>query len=396
MVKFFKFLKNGIDNSMNFDNLNIALVHDWLNGMRGGEKVLEILCELYPKADLFTLIHEKGSVSPAIESHTIYTSFINNLPFKRTRYRHYLPMFPTAIERFNFKKYDLIISTSHAVAKGIITPPDALHISYLHTPMRYVWDMYDEYFGKDKTGWLSGKIIPYFANYLRMWDVTSSNRVDYFLANSAHVAKRIKKYYRREATVIHPPVDTKSFSVSRVNGGFYLIVSALVPYKKVDLAIKAFNKMNKELIVVGDGPELEKLKSMAGSTVQFVDWQPSNQLIDYYGNCIALIFPGEEDFGIVPVEAMSCGKPVVAFGKGGALETVIGYNENNPDEATGVFFNQHNVERLIDAVKRTEKIDWNADMIAQHAAKFDGEVFRKKISEFIFNKAQKFFRDKLK
>ncbi len=374
-----------------FEHLkNVALVHDWLTGMRGGEKVLEILCELFPQSDIFTLIHNPGSVSDIIESHTIYTSFVDKLPFKKNKYRHYLPLFPTAIERFNFKNYDLIISTSHCVAKGIITPPDTLHISYLHTPMRYVWDMYDEYFGKEQMGWLARKVIPFFANYLRMWDVTSSNRVDWFLANSKHVAKRIKKYYGREATVIHPPVNTSLFSPVEAAGDYYLVVSALVPYKKIDLAIRAFNKLKERLIVLGSGPEKTNLQKLAGPTIEFVNWQPPEKLRTYYQNCKALIFPGEEDFGIVPVEAMACGKPVIAFGKGGALETVIGYSEEISEQVTGIFFNQQTEDDLIEAVRQFERIKWDPIYIAHHAQKFSQERFRKKITKFIQEKLNQF------
>ena len=382
---------NQTNTSDRLEDLKVAIVHDWLTGMRGGEKVLEILCELFPQADLFTLLHIPGSVSPAIEAHKITTSFIDRLPFKKTKYRHYLPLFPTAIEQFDLKNYHLILSTSHCVAKGVITPPEALHISYLHTPMRYVWDMYHDYFGEDKIGWLSGKIIPLFANYLRIWDVTSSNRVDWFLANSQHVANRIGKFYRREATVIHPPVDTKHFSAARGNRGFDLVVSALVPYKRIDLAVSAYNRMKKKLVVVGEGPELGKLKNLAGSTIEFIDWQPPEKLVGYYRGCRMLIFPGEEDFGIVPVEAMACGKPVVAFAKGGALETVIGFTTAGDQPATGIFFQKQQVNDLISAVERAEQIEWDTNFIAAHARKFDTSVFREKMLNFIREKTQLHF-----
>lgn len=378
---------------MKLENLSVAIVHDWLTGMRGGEKVLEIVCELFPRADLFTLLYNRGTVSQTIASHRIFTSFIDRLPLKKTRYRHYLPLFPTAIERFNFKNYDLILSTSHAVAKGVITPPDTLHISYLHTPMRYVWDMYGEYFGPDKTGCLSRKLIPFFANYLRMWDVTSSNRVDWFLANSQHVGNRIKKYYGRDATVIHPPVDTAQFSVSRVSGDYYLIVSALVPYKKIDLAVHAFNQLKKPLLVVGSGAQRKKLRRMAEPNIEFIPWQSAEKLLNYYGNCRALIFPGEEDFGIVPVEAMACGKPVIAFAKGGALETVIGYDGENASTATGIFFHHQHPDRLVEAVNRFEGIEWNPEFISRHAEQFDRENFKAKISEFIREKVNHFWQE---
>lgn len=368
-----------------------ALVHDWLTGMRGGEKVLEALCELFPEADLFTLVHNPGSVSPLIENRRIFTAFTNRLPFKAHRYRYYLPLFPTAIELFDFKGYDLILSTSHCAAKGVRTPPDALHISYLHTPMRYVWDMYEEYFGADKIGAVQRAIIPLFANYLRMWDVASANRVDHFIANSRHVANRIGKYYRREAAVIHPPVDIASLRFSEQPGEYYLIVSALAPYKRVDLAIEAFNRLGKPLRIIGSGPEERKLKKLAGKTVHFLDWQPAEKLAGHYAACRALIFPGEEDFGIVPVEAQACGKPVIAFAKGGALETVIGYDGSNEGACTGVFFREQGETALNEAVARFESLRWDAAFIRSHAQKFGKERFTREIKDFIEAKVQEFF-----
>jgi len=376
------------------NNLKIAVVHDWLTGMRGGEKVLEIIFEIFPDADLFTLLYNKGSVSPLIADRNIYTSFINKLPFKTSKYRHYLPLFPTAIELFDFKEYDLIISTSHCVAKGVRTPPNTLHVSYVHSPMRYVWDMYEDYFGRDKTNFLQRMIIPLFANYLRMWDVTSSNRVDFFIANSKHVANRIQKYYRRDAKVIHPPVNTESFKKSNVSEDFYLVLSALVPYKKVDLAVDAFNQNGKSLIVVGDGPEKSRLTKLAKSNIKFVSGIDGDQLNEYYSKCKALIFPGEEDFGIVPVEAQSCGKPVIAFARGGALETVIGYDGNNEKKCSGIFFNNQTSESLIETIEKFEKLEWDTEFINNHAQKFNRNRFKDEISKFINCKTAEFFGEK--
>jgi glycosyltransferase involved in cell wall biosynthesis len=314
------------------------------------------------------------------------TSFIEKLPFKKTKYRNYLPLFPTAIEQFNLKAFDLIISTSHCVAKGVIVPPEALHISYVHTPMRYVWDMYHEYFRSDKLNWFNRIFLPYFANYLRQWDATSSHRVDWFIANSQHVANRIRKYYRRESEVINPPVDTDFFSVSHASEAFYLVVSALVPYKRIDLAIEAFNRLNSSLVVVGNGPEKRNLQKLAKSNISFVDWQTAERIKAYYEKCQAVIFPGEEDFGIVPVEAMACGKPVIAYGKGGVLETVRGYNGQENKNATGVFFSLQEVDSLIAAVKQSQKIDWHPDSISAYARRFGKEKFRSKILTFIESK----------
>lgn len=374
-----------------FDNLKVALIHDWLTGMRGGEKVLEVFCDMFPDSAIFTLLHEPGRVSPEIEKHQIYTSFIDKLPFKSRKYRNYLPLFPTAIELFNLKGYELILSSSHCIAKGVITPPDALHVSYIHTPMRYVWDMYHEYFGEDRLGIVGKRLIPLFANYLRMWDASSSSRVDRFIANSGHVARRINKFYGRESTVIHPPVETSVFSVSKTHNNYYLIVSALVPYKKVDLAIDAFNRMQKKLLIIGEGPEKGRLQKISGKTIEFIDWQPHDKLAAYYENCLALIFPGEEDFGIVPVEAMACGKPVVAYGRGGALETVIG-KDDDPDKKSGIFFNDLNPESLIEAVEKCDRTEWDPDFIGEHARKFDIENFRSTVTEFISQELDDYYR----
>lgn len=370
--------------------MKTAIVHDWLTGMRGGEKVLSAILELYPEADVFTLIHNPGSISEDIEKHKIFTSFIDHLPLKKKYYRHYLPLFPTAIELFDFKSYDLIISTSHCVAKGVRTPPNTLHISYIHSPMRYVWDMYEDYFGSEKLNLFTRMMIPPIANYLRIWDVTSSNRVDHFIANSNHVTRRIYKYYRRQATVIHPPVEIFPIQAEKQSQDYYLIVSALVPYKRIDLAIRAFNKSDKQLIIIGDGPEKKSLKKQANENIKFFDWLPSEELNGYYAGCKALIFPGEEDFGIVPVEAQSFGKPVIAYRRGGVLETVIGHNGNNKDQCTGIFFNKQTAHDLIQAIEKCEKIQWNHQYIKKHALKFSKANFKNSMEKFIKEKIVKF------
>jgi len=365
--------------------MKVALIHDWLTGMRGGERCLEVFCEIFPQAQLYTLLHIPGSVSPLIEKMAIKTSFIQNLPFSKKGYRKYLPLFPMAIERFNLKGYDLILSCSHCVAKGIIPPPDALHISYMLTPMRYAWDMYGEYFGENKK-----KIIPFFIHYLRMWDVTSSQRVDNFLCISDHVANRIKKYYRREAEVIHPPVDANRFRVRNKTRDFFLVVSSLVSYKKIDLAIKAFGQLGYPLKIIGSGPEEKRLKSIAPSNAEFLGWQPDEAVADYYSKCRALIFPGEEDFGIVPLEAMASGRPVIAYGKGGALETIVPYSQKNKrgKTPTGIFFYEQTVSSLVEAAKQFNKIEkaFNPSAIRKHAQQWDRKIFKKKIKKSIFEK----------
>ncbi|MBN2090951.1 glycosyltransferase [candidate division KSB1 bacterium] len=375
--------------------MKIALIHDWLTGMRGGEKCLEIFCELFPDATLMSLLHLKGTMSPTIEKMDIQTSFIQKLPFLKTKYRHYLPLFPTAIEDFDLKGYDLVLSSSHCVAKGVLTHPGTMHFCYCHTPMRYVWSMYHDYFGQGRVKGLQKMIIRFSSNYLRMWDVISANRVDYFIANSNHVRKRIEKYYQREAEVIHPPVDTSKTWLSAKNDDYYLVVTALVPYKRIDVAVKAFNQLNKRLVIVGQGSEEKYLKKIAGKNIEFVGWAVGTELQNYYANCKALIFPGEEDFGIVPVEAQAFGKPVIALGVGGALETVIGiwpandgnYSPQTNEQYTGVFFSEPATEPLIKAVEFFERINFSKELIRQHALQFDKELFRQRIKSFIEEKS---------
>lgn len=366
--------------------MKVALVHDWLTGMRGGERCLEIFCELFPQAPLYTLFHRPGSVSPIIEQRTIHTSFIGRLPFSKRGYRTYLPLFPIAIEHFNLRGYDLIISLSHCVAKGILPPPDALHISYLFTPMRYAWDMFEDYFGKR-----GNRIISVAMHYLRMWDVASSQRVDYFLSISEHVAKRIEKYYRREAEVIHPPVDTKRFGISNRREDFFLIVSNLSPYKTIGLAIEAFNRLKHPLKIIGAGPGGKTLRSKAGPNISFLGWQEDEIVADHYSRCRALIFPGEEDFGIVPLEAMASGRPVIAYGRGGALESILSYDQQESTDAnipTGLFFNHPSADSLIEAVERFLKIEkeFDPEAIRNHSLQWDREIFKEKIRHFFAEK----------
>ena len=371
--------------------MRVALVHDWLTGMRGGEKVLEVLCGLYPEADLFTLFHIKGRLSDAIEGMKTQTSFIQKLPMASRYYRFYLPLFPTAIERFDLKGYDLVVSTSHCVAKGILTVPDSLHISYCFTPMRYIWDMHLEYFGGLRPG--SRKfLIPFLSNYLRIWDVTSSERVDWFIAVSDHVQKRIKKYYRRDSAVIYPPADCDFFSPSENSdqgGDYFLMVTAMAPYKRVDIAIEAFNRSGRRLLIVGEGPGFKSFRKMAKKNIQFLGWQSDEEVRDYYRRCRAFIFPGEEDFGITPVEAQACGKPVIAYGKGGALESVVAFPREG---STGIFFDEPTADSLLKAVDLFEE---NADRfdrqeIRRNALRFDQRNFRDTIRSFIESRYQGF------
>ena len=356
--------------------------------MRGGEKCLEILCELFPDATLHTLLHNKGSVSETISRMKIETSFVQSLPFITDHYRKYLPLFPTAIEQFDLTHYDLVISSSHCVAKGVITSPETCHICYCHTPMRYAWEMYYTYFSKNSLNPLVRWTVPFFMNYLRTWDERSSDRVDHFVANSQNVRRRIQKHYRRDAEVIYPPADTGYFELGKDQDDYFLVVSALVPYKRIDLAVTAFSELGSPLIIVGEGAERKKLMKMARANIKFIDWQSGSELIGYYQRCRALIFPGEEDFGIVPVEAQACGKPVIAFGKGGAIESVKGAfpDQDISSSHTGVFFHPQTSEALIQAVRRFESGRFDPERIREHALRFDKGVFRERIREFIETK----------
>ncbi len=366
------------------EHLRVALVQDWLTGMRGGEKVLEVLCELFPAATIFTLLHNKGAVSPTIERMNIRTSFIQNLPLREEGYRNYLPLFPRAIESFDFSGFDLIISTSHCLAKGAIPRQGALHICYCHTPMRYVWEMYDEYFGPGRAGLATRLAMSAFRRYLQKWDVASSDRVNHFIANSDNVARRIQSYYGRDADVIHAPVDTERFQLSERDDGYYLVVTAHVPYKRVDLAIEAFNKLGERLIIVGKGPELENMKSLARKNIEFLGWQSDDELVRLYAGCRALIFPGVEDFGIVLLEAMACGKPVVAFGRGGAMETVI-EKENG---GTGVFFYEQTADALLGAITKLQHRSINARDIRKHVEQFSRANFKERLAAYVKEKTE--------
>ena len=382
--------------------MKIAIVHDWLTGMRGGEKCLEVLCKLYPYADLFTLLHIPGSVSQSIESHSIHTSFIQNLPFVKSKYRYYLPLMPFAIESFDLRKYDLILSSSHCVAKSVKPRPGSLHICYCHTPMRYIWDQFDQYFCRVKSGFIPWAIMKMLRPWLQWWDSKTSCRVDDYIANSRHVQKRIKKYYLKGATIIHPPVDTKRFKPSgEKKKDYFLIVSAFAPYKRVDLAVEAFNKLGYPFVVVGEGQDADLLRRMASSNIRFEGWLDDMSIADHYAGCRAFVFCGEEDFGISLLEAQAMGRPVIALGRGGALETVIpdrktwkpdtGIPENKTVNPTGVFFYEQTSEDLIKAIQHFESVEsqFDAEKIQEHAAQFDVAVYRDRMKKFIEERLQR-------
>jgi glycosyltransferase involved in cell wall biosynthesis len=364
--------------------MRVAIIHDWLITMRGGEKCLENFCTLFPSADLYTLVYRPDRVSNLIKSMNVYASRLNRLPAIERIYRYCLPLFPTMIESFDLRNYDLILSSSHCVAKGIF-PHRALHISYVYAPMRYVWDMHAAYFER-------GAVLARFGmsawrRYLQEWDIATAGRVDYFLAISRNIAAKIHELYGRQATVIYPPVDLEKFSIGGPQEPYYLIVSALVPYKRIDIAIQAFNEMRLPLKIVGEGPSRRALERSAGANIEFLGWVDDSLLAALYRSCQALIFPGEEDFGIVPLEAQACGRPVIAYGKGGALETVIAIQTNaeSVGSASGVFFPKQTPAHLIQAVERYRKVQgqFNPEKIRDHAAQFSTQRFRDQILEYI-------------
>lgn len=353
--------------------MKIAIVHYWLVGMRGGEKVLEALCRMFPDADLFTHVYAPDAVSPLIRRHKVTETYVGRLPFARRLYQSYLPLMPGALESLDLTGYDLVISSEAGPAKGVIPPPDAFHLCYTHSPMRYLWDQYNVY--RQGAGTLTRLAMPLIAPSLRRWDVTSAARVDHFLANSTHVAARIRKYWRREAEVLHPPVDVASFAPVPPGelGDFYLWAGELAPYKRPDIAIEAFRRLGLPLVVIG-GPEKTRQRLAAGApaNVSFLGKTDFATLKAHLARCKALVFPGEEDFGIVPVEAMASGRPVIAYGRGGALDTVV-------QGETGWLFGEQSVEALAAAVRDFEASGLGgADpgRLVAHAAGFSEAAFR--------------------
>ena len=356
--------------------MRVAIIHYWLVGMRGGEKVIEALCRMFPQADLFTHVYRPAAVSETIRQHRVTQSFVGRLPFAAKLYKNYLPLMPMALEQLDLRGYDLIISSESGPAKGIIPPPGALHVCYCHSPMRYVWNMFHEY--RHEAGPVKRALMLPAAHYIRGWDALSAQRVDHFIANSHNVADRIARYYRREATVIPPPVNVDEFALAPgdEDGGYDLMAGELVGYKRPDLAVAAYNALGRRLVVSGGGEMLDTIRRMAGPTVTVLGPQPFANLRALYSGCRALVFPGEEDFGIVPVEAMASGRPVMAFGRGGALETVI-------DGVTGLFFPEQSVEAIIAAERRLGALRFDPLTIRRHAEAFSAGIFESRMRAFL-------------
>jgi glycosyltransferase involved in cell wall biosynthesis len=361
--------------------IKVALVHDWLTGFRGGEKTLEVICELFPKAPLYTLVYIKGSASATIENREIHTSFIQNLPMAATRYRHYLPLFPLAAETINLSSYDLVVSSSHAVAKSVRTGKTP-HWCYIHSPMRYVWDRFDDYFGRELVGAIPSQLFfKPVAAMLRKYDRSTSSRVDHFVANSRFVAERVHKFYGRDAEVIQAPVDVNRFvHMIRQPEDYYLFFSALVPYKKADHAIKACQQLNRKLLVLGRGPELKILKSIADSRYISFEEAPDDARVDFHlSRAKALLYPGIEDMGIVPVEANAAGLPVIALRQGGVLDTLT--------EQTALLYEPQTVEGLKQAISDFEKRadSFDVKLMRFQAEKFSRPRFKARIETSISN-----------
>jgi len=350
--------------------------------MRGGERCLEVLCELFPDAPLFTLLHVPGSVSPRIERRRIVTSFVQKLPRAAARYRYYLPTFPLAISRFDLSGYDLVVSMSHCVAKGVRVSPGTLHLCYCFSPMRYVWDLSSDYFGSGR-GLATRTLGPPLAAALRRWDRRTAG-VHRFVAISHHIADRIRRAYDRAADVIYPPVDVQRFETAETGEDYYLVVGALVPYKRIDLAVAAANRLSRRLVVVGTGPEDARLRALAGPTVSFLGWRPDAEIAQLYARCRALIFPAVEDFGITPLEAAAAGRPTVALARGGALETMVGLDAADV-APTAVFFPEQSVDALVEAMARFERAAdrFNGKTLRARAEAFDRPVFRQKLGDYI-------------
>ncbi|BEM86427.1 glycosyl transferase family 1 [Serratia marcescens] len=382
---------------MLYSNVNIGVVADWLVTYAGSESVIKQVLNAFPTSTLYAVVDFLNDRDRAeLFGKTAKTTFIQQLPFAKKLYQSYLPLMPYAVEQLNMKEHDIIISSSHAVSKGVLSGPDQLHISYVHSPMRYAWDLQHQYLkesGYDSG--LRGLLIKWFLHKMRLWDCRTSNGVDFFIANSHFIARRIKKVYGRDADVIYPPVDSSQFVYRESKDDYYMTASRLVPYKRIDLIVDAFSLMpTKKLIVIGDGPEIKKIKMKASSNVHILGYKDKSELIDYMSHAKAFIFAAEEDFGIVPVEAQGCGTPVIAFGRGGALETVRPYGVG---KATGLFFERQDVKSLIESVHRFEKVQ---DKIlpsdcCNNALKFSSERFDKEFSEYVSEKWLLFNENKM-
>ena len=365
--------------------LRVAIVHYWYVGRAGGERVVEALAEVFPQADLFALVVNREVLAPILQQRKLQTSFLQQIPGAKRFHRHFLFLQPFALEQFDLSDYDLVISSESGPSKGVITSSRTCHICYCHSPMRYIWEMYPQY--RRAMNPLVGTIFSMVAHYMRLWDVASARRVDYFVANSHFIASRIHKYYGRDSAVIHPPVESNAESLTAVSGDYYLAVGRLVDYKRFDLAVSACTELGRPLRVIGDGPQYKALRKIAGPRVEFLGKVSDRELRKNLAGCRALLFPGEEDFGIVPVEAQSFGRAVIAYGSGGALETVRGVFPGCAfvDNPTGLFFTDQSTSNLVRAILDFESNEdkFCPESIREHSLQFGSEIFKNRFAKFV-------------
>lgn len=365
-----------------------ALIHDWFSTYAGAEKCVESFTDIWDDFEIYSLIDflSDADRNKILKGKRAHTSFIQRLPFAKDKYRNYLPLFPLAIEQFDLSGYDVVLSSSHAVAKGVLTHSNQLHIAYVHTPIRYAWDLYHQYLresGLDRG--LKGMLAKYFLHKIRIWDASTTNRVDYYIANSRYIARRIKKTYGKPSDVIYPPVDVDKFTLREAKEEFYLTASRMVPYKKIDLIVEAFSQTDKKLLVIGDGPDMAKIRSKAGKNVELLGFADDETMADLMGRAKAFVFAAEEDFGITPVEAQACGTPVICFGRGGARETVL-------DGESGLYFMEQNTKELLAAVAKFEQNydKFEPAKIRENSLKFSRARFEAEIKSYVEKKYEEF------
>ena len=375
--------------------MRVAIVHYWFANRRGGERVVEAIAELFPGADLFALVADPEVMAPDLKRRKLTTSFLQNVPASPRLRRFLLPLYPYALEQFDLRDYDLVISSESGPAKGVLTKSQTCHICYCHSPMRYIWDLYHDYQQGNGAGRITRQVFAAVAHYMRLWDVSTANRVDHFIANSENVAQRIRKHYRRHSDVIFPPVEVHSGPLNSQIGDHYLCVGQLVDYKRVDVAIQACQKLNRRLRIVGDGEQFKKLRSIASAEVEFLGSLSDAEVRREYASCRALLFPGEEDFGMVPVEVQSFGRPVIAYGRGGALETVEGILPGDAPRVgmTGVFSRGQDVDSFAQAIHTFEMLesDFRPEIAQRNASRFSPEVFRDNMRELLEQKLESFY-----
>lgn len=374
-----------VSTKVQLSDLRVAIVHYWFIGRAGGERVVEALAEVFPQADLFSLVADRSTLAPGLQSRKLQTSFLQHVPGATKFHRHFLFLQPLALEQFDLRDYDLVISSESGPAKGVITSSKTCHVCYCHSPMRYIWELYAEY--RRGMNPLVGSIFALAAHYMRLWDYATAGRVDYFVANSNFIASRIRKYYGRESSVIYPPVETAAGSTATTPHEYYVAIGRLVDYKRFDLAIRACTELGRQLKIIGDGPQYRQLRRIAGPTIEFLGSVSDDELRINLAGSQALLFPGEEDFGMVPVEAQSFGRPVIAYASGGTLETVRGdlSGEAPLENPTGVFFTEQTSSQLADAILRFEsqRDRFSPQVIRQHSLQFDTAVFKNRIEEFM-------------